>query len=135
MTITINRNLLLFVVALIALGVVGYFIGTSIMSPSPGGTADVAPAQVTATLPPELAAAGDQVLSQPSPVPDTAPRIEVEEFKQEFDAREDVMVVDVRVPEAYAAGHIAGAVSIPEAEIANRQAELPKDKHIVLYCA
>jgi rhodanese-related sulfurtransferase len=44
------------------------------------------------------------------------------------------MVVDVRPAEEYQAGHIAGAISIPLAELQDRLAELPRDQEIVAYC-
>ncbi len=46
----------------------------------------------------------------------------------------DVVVLDVRPPEEYAAGHIAGALSLPLAELRRRLAELPAKKKIVAYC-
>lgn len=50
-------------------------------------------------------------------------------------AREqDVVVLDVRPPEEYAAGHIAGAVSLPLPEIERRLAELPRGRRVVAYC-
>lgn len=45
-----------------------------------------------------------------------------------------VLVLDVRPPEEYRAGHIAGAVSVPVAQLARRLKELPSDKEIVAYC-
>lgn len=44
------------------------------------------------------------------------------------------ILVDVRPRQEYAAGHIAGAVSIPYDEIEGRLRELPRDKDIVAYC-
>jgi rhodanese-related sulfurtransferase/predicted transcriptional regulator len=49
-------------------------------------------------------------------------------------ARGDVVLVDVRPPEEYAAGHIEGARSIPLAELERRLDELPPDAEIVAYC-
>ena len=46
----------------------------------------------------------------------------------------DVVLVDVRPAEEYAAGHIDGARSIPLAELEQRLAELPEDAEIVAYC-
>ncbi len=46
----------------------------------------------------------------------------------------DVLVLDVRPPEEYRAGHIEGAISIPVADLARRLAELPAGKEIVAYC-
>jgi rhodanese-related sulfurtransferase len=42
--------------------------------------------------------------------------------------RENAVLVDVRTPEQYAAGHILHAVSIPEGELAARQKELEKHR-------
>lgn len=46
----------------------------------------------------------------------------------------DVVVIDVRPPEEYAAGHIAGALSVPLAQLERRLADLPQGKGIVAYC-
>lgn len=48
--------------------------------------------------------------------------------------RGDVVVVDVRPAAEFRAGHVAGARSIPVAELARRLKELPKSKEIVAYC-
>ncbi len=45
-----------------------------------------------------------------------------------------VIVVDVRPAEEFEAGHIAGAVSIPMKDLADRLGELPRRKEIVAYC-
>jgi rhodanese-related sulfurtransferase/DNA-binding HxlR family transcriptional regulator len=48
--------------------------------------------------------------------------------------RGDVVLVDVRPPEEFDAGHIASARSIPLEELEERLAELPPDAEIVAYC-
>ena len=48
--------------------------------------------------------------------------------------RGDIVLVDVRPEEEYAAGHIEGARSIPLDELERRLAELPPDTEIVAYC-
>jgi len=48
--------------------------------------------------------------------------------------RRDVVVLDVRPPEEYAAGHIVGALSLPLAELRRRLADLPTSRKIVAYC-
>jgi rhodanese-related sulfurtransferase/DNA-binding transcriptional ArsR family regulator len=45
-----------------------------------------------------------------------------------------VVVLDVRPAEEYAAGHIPGALSIPVDELADRIAELPDGTEVVAYC-
>jgi rhodanese-related sulfurtransferase/DNA-binding transcriptional ArsR family regulator len=50
-------------------------------------------------------------------------------------AREgSVVVIDVRPPEEYRAGHIRGALSVPLDELEGRVRELPARKEIVAYC-
>ena len=46
----------------------------------------------------------------------------------------DVVVVDVRPPAEYAAGHIAGARSIPTERLARELRGLPDDVEVVAYC-
>jgi rhodanese-related sulfurtransferase/DNA-binding HxlR family transcriptional regulator len=48
--------------------------------------------------------------------------------------RGEVVLIDVRPEEEFAAGHIAGARSIPWDELERRLAELPADREIVAYC-
>jgi rhodanese-related sulfurtransferase/predicted transcriptional regulator len=49
-------------------------------------------------------------------------------------ARGDVVLVDVRPEEEFAAGHIEGARSVPIEELERRLGELPADREIVAYC-
>lgn len=46
----------------------------------------------------------------------------------------EVVVLDVRPEQEFAAGHIDGAVSMPVADIENRLHELPRDRKYVAYC-
>ncbi len=61
------------------------------------------------------------------------PRIEVDDLKRKGEAGK-VLIVDVRRPDAYAAGHIPGALSIGLQAIAAGTHGLPRDQEIVLYC-
>ncbi len=47
---------------------------------------------------------------------------------------DDVLVIDVRPAEEFAAGHIPGAISLPPDEVQRRLARLPRDQEIVAYC-
>ncbi len=67
----------------------------------------------------------------PEPVP-PVPRIEVDEMKSKLEAG-DAIVVDVRRPEAHAAGHILGARSIGLNAFLDGTHGLPRDQEIVLY--
>jgi rhodanese-related sulfurtransferase len=44
------------------------------------------------------------------------------------------VVLDVRPAQEYAAGHIAGARSVPIADLPRRLSEIPKRKKVVAYC-
>ncbi len=46
----------------------------------------------------------------------------------------DVIVIDVRPPAEFEAGHIAGATSVPLDSLQQRLGELPADLEIVAYC-
>ena len=48
--------------------------------------------------------------------------------------RGDVVLIDVRPPEEFAAGHIEGARSIPIDELERRLGELPADLEVIAYC-
>ena len=45
-----------------------------------------------------------------------------------------VVVLDTRPPIEYAAGHIAGAISVPVDDLQRRLRQLPKDREYVAYC-
>ena len=64
---------------------------------------------------------------------DDMPRITVQELKAKLDAGQ-ALVFDARLQPAYAQKHIAGAISMPQAEVAARLTELPTDKLAVFYC-
>jgi len=53
-------------------------------------------------------------------------------FEIQQDSPADVLAVDVRIGPV--PSRIRGAVAIPQTEIVQRMAELPKDKLLVLYC-
>jgi rhodanese-related sulfurtransferase len=48
--------------------------------------------------------------------------------------RGDVLLVDVRPPEEYAAGHLPGAESVPFGELTERLADDTSDVEIIAYC-
>ena len=70
----------------------------------------------------------------PASIPFPAvPRVSVDDTQDLLTAGQAV-VVDVRTSGSYQQSHIAGAISIPEAEMNARMNELPHDKDIILYC-
>lgn len=46
----------------------------------------------------------------------------------------DYLLIDVRQPAEYAAGHIPGALALPLPELEGRLFELPADRDLVFYC-
>ncbi len=49
-------------------------------------------------------------------------------------AMKSSLVLDVRTPEEFRAGHLADAVNIPVDELRSRLGELPRDREIAVYC-
>ena len=48
--------------------------------------------------------------------------------------RDEVVVLDTRPAREFAAGHIAGAISVPDGTLSRRLKDLPKSKEYVAYC-
>ncbi|UUZ86989.1 metalloregulator ArsR/SmtB family transcription factor [Paenibacillus sp. P26] len=59
--------------------------------------------------------------------------ITLEELLHRMDSGE-VILLDVRPEDEYAAGHIPGAISVPMEELENYLSTLPKEKEVVAYC-
>jgi rhodanese-related sulfurtransferase len=59
----------------------------------------------------------------------THPQLDVEEL-----AGGGYVLLDVRTPAEFAAGHIPGAVNIPVDELRHRLDELPRDRPVAAYC-
>ncbi len=57
---------------------------------------------------------------------------ELREYMQARNEQEYVLV-DVRQPKEYTAGHIAGSTLIPLGELSARMAELPCDRDVIFY--
>lgn len=62
-------------------------------------------------------------------------RINSEEAKQMLDGDANTVVVDVRNPDEYTAGHVTNAMWIPVDQVLARINELPKDKTLLFICA
>jgi rhodanese-related sulfurtransferase len=56
------------------------------------------------------------------------------ELLRRLKRKEELVILDVRPPEEFAAGHLPTAVSVPLAELRRRLRELPREKEIVAYC-
>ena len=64
----------------------------------------------------------------------TSPAVD-EVSLEEVESRDpSTVVLDVREPVEYAAGHVPGAVNLPQADLADRLDELPRDRPLLLIC-
>ncbi|HEY0941267.1 MAG TPA: rhodanese-like domain-containing protein [Steroidobacter sp.] len=67
----------------------------------------------------------------------TTPRIDQALLLKRIDDRDSsVVILDVRTPEEYAAGHVPGAINMPYTHLPARISEIADaaDKDIVVYC-
>lgn len=60
-------------------------------------------------------------------------RIDVKEAKEMM--QNGAVVIDVREPHEYSAGHVPEATLIPVNTVYSRREELPKDKDLIFVCA
>ncbi len=63
-----------------------------------------------------------------------APSITPAELHARQESETAPVVIDVRTPEEYSAGHIPGAVNIPFDQVAQRIAEVDAPNGVALYC-
>jgi rhodanese-related sulfurtransferase len=63
------------------------------------------------------------------------PSLNAAELSEKLKDRERPLVVDVRQPDEYRAGHIDGSKLIPLGHLGKRINELPKDAEIICVCA
>ena len=74
------------------------------------------------------------VVDRPWAMLTTAPPVS-EIGLEELESRDpDALVLDVREPVEYAAGHVPGAINLPQADLADRLDELPRDRPLLLIC-
>lgn len=93
---------------------------------------------ITAWMAPGVVVAGEPAAAQPATVQApalTVPDISQDELLQHQKLHGDhLFLLDVRTPQEFAEGHVPGAVNISHDQLAQRLAEVPKDKDVVLYC-
>ena len=68
-----------------------------------------------------------------SAVKNGIPQLSVKELKHRIDAGEDVFILDVREPYEYQIAQIGGKL-IPQNDVPQRLAEIPRDREIVVQC-
>ena len=57
------------------------------------------------------------------------------EAKSLLEKNKNIYLLDVRTPQEYSQGRLAGSVLIPIGEFEHRISEVPKNRTIVVYCA
>ncbi len=62
------------------------------------------------------------------------PRLEPRELSAGLLGPRPPLVLDVRTPSEWEAGHIAGSLNLPLSELERRQGEVPRDRQIVVQC-
>jgi hydroxyacylglutathione hydrolase len=65
----------------------------------------------------------------------TLTNVSVQELAHRIAHEPDLVVLDVREPVEWADGHIRGARHVPMREVADRLAEIPRDRRVALTCA
>lgn len=101
-------------------------------APKPAPKATAAPAGTQAPAPTEAPAEG---AAEPEKKAEYR-KITAEEAKARMDSGDPLLVIDVRTPEEYAAGHIKGAVNVPLDTIGEGTKETLSDPgyELLLYC-
>jgi glyoxylase-like metal-dependent hydrolase (beta-lactamase superfamily II)/rhodanese-related sulfurtransferase len=64
----------------------------------------------------------------------TAPHVPEVSLDELVGRPADAVVLDVREPEEFAAGHVPGAINLPQADLATRLGELPRDSPLLTVC-
>jgi len=63
------------------------------------------------------------------------PSLDAAELSEKLKNGQHPLIIDVRQPDEYRSGHIAGAKLIPLGELARKMQTLPKNRDIVCVCA
>jgi rhodanese-related sulfurtransferase len=71
-------------------------------------------------------------VTHPSSGAPAIPEVPADEARARSDA--GAVVLDVREPDEWHAGHVEGAVWIPMAQIAARHEEVPRDRPVLVIC-
>ena len=65
---------------------------------------------------------------------DLAPSISPQELQERLAKGDAPLLLDVRTPEEFRAGHIPGAINVPHEQVASRAAELASQHGVAVYC-
>ena len=62
------------------------------------------------------------------------PSIDIETYLDEYEGKNNHVLIDVRTPNEFKSGHVAKAKNIPLNTISKKMKNIPKDKPVVLIC-
>lgn len=63
-----------------------------------------------------------------------APSIDIDSYIQDYQGKNNHVLIDVRSPGEFKSGHVAKAKNIPLDSISKKMKQIPKDKTVVLMC-
>jgi rhodanese-related sulfurtransferase len=89
------------------------------------------------TPPPAQSPVGIAAPADSAPIAPTVPQVSQSALLERSAAKgAEIVILDVRTPAEYAAGHVPGAINIPHDQLGARIEELAaaRDKDIVVYC-
>lgn len=87
-----------------------------------------------ATPAPAAPKAAPQATSVTAAQPTALPANVTPKMVEELRAADEIVIIDVREADEYAAGRIPGSIWIPLGELAGRTDEVPTDKPVVMVC-
>ena len=61
--------------------------------------------------------------------------ISMRRLEQLLEGERNFLLLDVREPEEYAAGHLEGAVNLPFSRLQEAGSGIPMDRPVILYCS
>ena len=61
-------------------------------------------------------------------------RVKTVNYKDLQELKDEIMLIDIRTPQDFDAGHIENAVNIPLTALRNNLDAIPHEKKVVLYC-
>jgi rhodanese-related sulfurtransferase len=61
--------------------------------------------------------------------------ISIDNYKSDYEDKDNHQLIDVREEDEYEAGHLPGAINIPMSEFQARQSEIDMSQTLILVCA
>lgn len=98
------------------------------------GVESPAPTETPEAEVPETDVVADAAMGYFANFPEDKHMINVPDLFVKMDAGEDMLIIDIRKPEDYAAGHLKGAVNIPYATVADALDVIPDDVPLFVNC-